>query len=64
MGKKMGDGVDISSTVYLKRCESMAEAMEGYVLGDACGLEPILKRALRIMALQVLENKTGRRLST
>ena len=60
----MRDGVDIGSTVYLERSESVSEAMEGYVLGDACGLEPILERALRIITLQVLENKSGRRLAT
>ena len=52
-GKQMGDRVDIRALVHLEGCEGMAEAVEGDVLGDARGLDPLLQRCVRIIVASV-----------
>ena len=37
----------------------MAEAVESDVLGDPGRLEPVLKRSMRMVALEVLEHESG-----
>ncbi len=43
MGEHLGDGVDVHSLVEEYGGVGVAEAVEGDMLGDACGFEPFLE---------------------
>ena len=59
VGEQVGNCVDIRTFVHLQGGESMAEAVESDVLSDAGRLKPVLKRSMRMVALEVLEHESG-----